>query len=263
MLQNTYRYRCITENKNIIQNVNVTDSAPTLCKNASWHVIDPNTLTLTKKARTPADIGLQNVQNIKDNLIATTDPALTDDQTKGYAAGSKWVNINSSLLYICTNAATNNAVWIGTGSKMWIFRDEYATGTNGGTFNANLWVKRSLNTTTYSDGSEVVLDISNSRITLQSGTYSIKVTAVGNNVGDHQLRLYNHTDYSVITYGLVQHDMNNATHNAAINYIVNITTPQTFQIEHRCSITRLNDGLGYAVGVGREIYAEVVITKTN
>jgi hypothetical protein len=54
-----------------------------------------------------------------NNFTATTNPAVTDDGTKGYGAGSLWGNTSANTLYWCESNATGAAVWnqvAGTGS---------------------------------------------------------------------------------------------------------------------------------------------------
>lgn len=50
-----------------------------------------------------------------NNLDATTDPAITDDSSSGYSAGSTWVNITSSRVWTCTDATAGAAVWVASG----------------------------------------------------------------------------------------------------------------------------------------------------
>jgi hypothetical protein len=47
----------------------------------------------------------------RNNLDTTTDPALTDDVTKGYATGSRWLNVTTGTLYTCLNATEGAAFW--------------------------------------------------------------------------------------------------------------------------------------------------------
>ncbi|MGZ3931021.1 MAG: hypothetical protein ACXVP0_06535 [Bacteroidia bacterium] len=60
---------------------------------------------------TKAQVGLSNVPNIKENFSATVDPAVTDDNTAGYSAGSEWVNTVNKKAFVCLDATTGAAVW--------------------------------------------------------------------------------------------------------------------------------------------------------
>lgn len=54
-----------------------------------------------------------------NNFAASTNPAVTDDGTKGYAAGSLWINTAAHSMYFCESGATGAASWKlagGTGS---------------------------------------------------------------------------------------------------------------------------------------------------
>jgi hypothetical protein len=46
------------------------------------------------------------------NLVATTNPTVSNDGTQGYAIGSKWVNTTTGAEYRATSVATGAAVWV-------------------------------------------------------------------------------------------------------------------------------------------------------
>lgn len=54
---------------------------------------------------------LTNVINLKVNLIAVIPPAASNDNTEGYAVGSRWVDLVTDRSYICLDASTAAAVW--------------------------------------------------------------------------------------------------------------------------------------------------------
>lgn len=47
----------------------------------------------------------------KSNLIATTDPTATDDDTEGYCVGSPWINITTDSVFKCVDNTTDTAIW--------------------------------------------------------------------------------------------------------------------------------------------------------
>lgn len=47
----------------------------------------------------------------RENLTATTDPGVGNDNTQGYTAGSMWVNLTLARSWICLSSATGAAVW--------------------------------------------------------------------------------------------------------------------------------------------------------
>jgi len=55
------------------------------------------------------------VDNGKLNHVAVVGPAVTDDNTLGYQAGSVWIDIALDVVYVCTDSSTGAAVWVTTG----------------------------------------------------------------------------------------------------------------------------------------------------
>lgn len=49
---------------------------------------------------------------IQSNLTATTNPAVGNDGTQGYAVGSIWQNANTGKVWIARSVATGAAVWV-------------------------------------------------------------------------------------------------------------------------------------------------------
>lgn len=65
--------------------------------------------------------GEWNVNHSKgllNNFIATSNPAITDDDTVGYSAGSIWINTTTGVRYTATSVATGAAVWDPIQSKL-------------------------------------------------------------------------------------------------------------------------------------------------
>jgi len=54
-------------------------------------------------------------QQQRHNFTATSDPLITDDETKGYAIDSRWFNQTTTKMFTCFNAAAASAVWISGG----------------------------------------------------------------------------------------------------------------------------------------------------
>ncbi len=52
-----------------------------------------------------------NPQSV-DNLSATADPAVSNDNTQDYGPGGIWLNITGNRAWICQSAATGAAVWV-------------------------------------------------------------------------------------------------------------------------------------------------------
>lgn len=49
--------------------------------------------------------------SVQSNLIATTAPTVSNDNTQGYAVGSTWQNANTGQVWIARSVATGAAVW--------------------------------------------------------------------------------------------------------------------------------------------------------
>lgn len=47
----------------------------------------------------------------KCNLIASTEPTTTNDNTQNYYAGSIWLNTTTDIPYMCVDETTGNAIW--------------------------------------------------------------------------------------------------------------------------------------------------------
>jgi len=47
-----------------------------------------------------------------DNIAATVAPTATDDSSKGYDVGSRWIDVTSNIPYICVDSTATAAVWI-------------------------------------------------------------------------------------------------------------------------------------------------------
>lgn len=53
----------------------------------------------------------------RDNLTATTSPAVTDDETEGYNVGSQWFDTSGVAFYLCLDGTAGAAVWSAIGSS--------------------------------------------------------------------------------------------------------------------------------------------------
>jgi hypothetical protein len=60
---------------------------------------------------TASDLGLDEVQNLKVNLSATTTPNADDDTSEGYAVGSRWIDVTADKEYVCVDDTNGAAVW--------------------------------------------------------------------------------------------------------------------------------------------------------
>lgn len=136
--------------------------------------------------------------------------------------------------------------------------DSRSVATNGGTFTAGAWQTRTLNTLA---GSQNFVSLSNNQFTMQSGTYSLQINAVSNNVQNNQLRLYDITNSAVVDVSISSYSSNT---NSLSSLILDLTiaTSTTYEIQHCCNATQADIGFGRASGFGEnEVYLTILIQK--
>lgn len=138
-----------------------------------------------------------------------------------------------------------------------VIKDIKSAGTNGGTFEKDTWVQRTLNTV---EGNVSFLSLNNNQITLNPGRFYINIKSPTFNVQNNQIRLANITDSTYI-YGTNAFSASVMT-NSELTTFITITEQKVFEIEHICSKTNTNDGFGRATGFdSNEVYTTVVIQR--
>ena len=78
---------------------------------AGTHFLAPTGSGSGLTGLTKSQVGLSQVENLKVNLAAETDPGLTADGGAGYASGSRWVNTATGKEFVCLSAAAGAALW--------------------------------------------------------------------------------------------------------------------------------------------------------
>lgn len=63
---------------------------------------------------TKDQVGLGAVENLKVNLVATTAPGVSNDNTEGYSVLSRWADVTADKEYVCLDVSTGAADWIET-----------------------------------------------------------------------------------------------------------------------------------------------------
>lgn len=71
-----------------------------------------NLSDLTNTAQARSNLGLTGLANAFSNMTATSDPAVTSDNTQGYSIGSTWFNTTTNSMFVATSVATSAAVWL-------------------------------------------------------------------------------------------------------------------------------------------------------
>jgi len=144
-------------------------------------------------------------------------------------------------------------------------QQQEASSVNGGTFTQGSYVTRILNTEVYDDDGIVSLSTGTSQFTLGAGTYIINASAPAYHVNNHKAKLYNVTDAQDEIIGTSEFATANtdfATTRSLIKGEITIASSKSFEIRHRCALTRATNGLGDACGFGDiEVYTVVEIWK--
>lgn len=132
--------------------------------------------------------------------------------------------------------------------------DSKATTTDGGTFTAGDWRKRTVTEET-DTGSNV--SVAASVFVLAAGTYECLISCPAQQVGYHQTRLRNTTGGSTILVGSSERAASGAAAvtRSFIKGRFTIAGAQNVEIQHRCQTTFADVGLGQANSFGEvEIY---------
>ena len=167
----------------------------------------------------------------------------------------------AQIVGVCTAGLTRTGGF-GKFASYAIICDQKSNTTNGGTFTSGDWRTRDLNTELYDpDG---IVSISSNQFTLAAGSYLIEWSCPAMRCGRHQSRLYDITGSASIQHGKsttsdtgADGDQNDSDGAARIT----ISASNTYEIQHECSTTEADLGLGNASDFGTEIYTLVKIHK--
>jgi hypothetical protein len=133
-----------------------------------------------------------------------------------------------------------------------------ATGVDGGAASATTWHTRALNQEVDPLG---IVTLSSHQFTPVAGDYVLMAEAVGYQVGEHRLKLYNEGQSSDVT------PLGPGVDSGAgsVAYLYSIFTADgedAYTLQHYTKSAKATDGLGKAVGDGSdEVYATVILIK--
>lgn len=192
-----------------------------------------------------------------------------DDSQKIYIVGSA---SNSSFVARFSSSGLFDTTWGGNGivtyptfslgNPLTIIADFKTSGTNGGTFVSGEWITRDLNQIITASSN---IALRQNYFSLQPGTYDIAVFAPAFMCGNHKIRLQNITDDITESYGVAAYSSpSSATSvsNSFLEMTLVVNEPKDYAVQHRCSVTRLDDGLGLATGFEEvEVYTSVKIIE--
>jgi hypothetical protein len=134
-----------------------------------------------------------------------------------------------------------------------ILTDEKAQNTDGGTFTAGSWEKR---TVTEKSDTESLCSVSSSVITLSAGTYLCHITCPAVRVSYHQARLQNTTGASTLVLGTteISSTSDSTQSRSVIIGIFTVAASQSLEIQHQCATSYATGGFGLAANFTTEVY---------
>ena len=148
------------------------------------------------------------------------------------------------------------------GLKRAVIFDKKSAGSVGGTFTSGAWRTRDLNTI---EGDTDFISVSSNQFTLQPGSYLIHGSCPAREVDNHQCRLYDITNSSVIVEGSSEDaDVPMQTRSHLFTQL-EVASATVFELQHQCQTTSPNtSGMGAQSGSSsgqEEMYANMIILK--
>jgi len=207
-----------------------------------------------------------------DRLGSSTTPS------SGYVQNTNWTGtlVKGDIVRPHTEGSpqTSSAICnftitkIGTGDLLGVpvprtcyIKDVKSNNTGGGTFTSGSWQTRDLNTL---EGDTEFVSLSSNQFTLPAGKYEIEAHAPAYQVDNNLAKLRNITTSSDVFIGTGTRASNaNAQRSiSSLRGSIEITSTQTFEIQHRCTTTQADRGFGHLMNYGvDEIYTQVKIKK--
>lgn len=140
-------------------------------------------------------------------------------------------------------------------------QDQKAKDAQGGELTSGAWRTRELNKKLTD---EIGVTLSSNQIQdLPAGTYFIEASIPGYKIKSHKTRLQNITDSTETLVGTSEFadDTVAVQTRSVITGRFSISADKTFEIQHRCQITKSVNGLGVSSGWTTEVYVDVKIWK--
>ncbi len=210
---------------------------------------------------------VQGDLNIKGTLSQAGEPvAITfaSSESGGFSKVSDTIKYDADFFYLSIGG-DGNPILSAFVQRVFNVRDERSNGTNGGTFTAGSYVRRTLNTIATNTISGASL--AGSQFTLPAGTYNLMARAPARLVNNHRLKIRNITDDEDAILGSNTHaggDPGGIHTDSWVIGQITITGTKVFELQHRCITTRTTTGRGDAQNFGEnEVYAEVWITQVS
>ena len=144
-------------------------------------------------------------------------------------------------------------------------QDQKTQGTAGGTFTSGDWRTRDLNTVLMNTITGASL--ATNQITLPAGKYYIEASAPAFYVNGHQAKLRRITETAsdilvgTAEFCLVGTISGACTTKSRISGIFQISNEVVFELQHRCEMTKTDNGLSSAAKITTEVYSDIRIWR--
>ncbi len=227
--------------------------------------------------------GTQTIDDVSTSLTITG-----KDVTIGiYSNGAEWYTVISyGVFRVINNLAEETApdvdadfmviydasaanekkvkLHLAGGTVCAIIEDQKAQNTAGGTFTSGADQVRTLNTTVYNRNSTITA-LSSNQFTIKGGRWEIEWSApASSHTASHQTILRNITAGTDVARGTSEWTTSDTARGdvqtrSIGSSVVTLASATTFEIRHRCSVTRATDGFGTQANMGTEIYTRVIV----
>ena len=141
--------------------------------------------------------------------------------------------------------------------------DSKTSGTSGGTFTSGAWRTRDLNS--IEDDPDSIVTLSSNQFTLGAGTYLIQWSAPSIKTESHKTQLWDVTGSTDLAKGTTEYAASaDSIQTRSFGFdIVTLAASNTFEIQHRASLTHTTNGFGVPSSLAAEKYTMVTIFKLS
>jgi len=142
-----------------------------------------------------------------------------------------------------------------------IFNETQSSATNGGTYTASAYVKRTLNTTVLNNIAGC--SISSSVITLAAGTYQVLAFCPSIRTGNTRARLYDTSNTTTLVQSPNHYvDSSSGGDVSTVSGVFTLAASTNMELQMRGSATLASVGLGTSLSTGEdEIFSQITIVR--
>jgi hypothetical protein len=145
-----------------------------------------------------------------------------------------------------------------------IVANEQSSGTDGGGFTSGAWRTRVLNVE--QKNTITGASLASNQVTLPAGDYIVEGYAIGHACNHSKTKIYNDTDSTDVCIGSSRYSSQTNAGNTAVSVsgAFTLAAEKNLELQHRCTTTRVTNGLGLGLGYGVvEVYSVVKFTKVG